>query len=721
MDPGKRLQAAIARHRAGDLSGAIEGYKAVLAARPNDIDALGNMGIAFQSLGRREDAVHVYRQAALVDPNAVNVRINLGIALLGLGRNHEAESSLREAISINENDAIAHANLGLALHAQRRVLEAVSSCRRALELRPDFPEAQLNLGTILRELGEFSAAEACCRRAASLRPRFAEAHLGHGNALRDLGRLDDAIMAYGRALDARPDFADAYVNLATALRFVGRLAESERNCRRALALQPNLAEAHLALACTLREIGRLDDAETSCRRAIAIKGDVSTFHSNLGNILRDLGRIDEAVSEFETAIALDRMDTNVHRGLLMTIMYSSTIDPNASFQLHRRFSAAFEDVPTANHGRFTNSPDPARRIRIGYLSSDFRSHAAAANLLPLLRAHDRSKLELFLYSEVGRPDLVTNSFAALADSWRSTVGMGDRDVAAMIREDFVDILVVLAGRFDANRPLVCLYDPAPICISSHDVATSGLSSIDYLISDRCLTPRDTIEHFSERLLCLPSFYLAEMPNDLPCTIERSGPIVFGCFNNVSKVSDPVLALWGSILASMPESKLALRYRTAYREPSIRRRVLTALTARGARSDQVAFPENAASYRKHLEIYNEVDIALDTFPFSGSTTTFDALIMGVPVVTLPGWSMVSRWSASMLTTLKLTELIAGSPDDYIAIVRRLSADRPKLAALRASLRDSFARSPLCDARRKARQYERFYRAAWRRWCKQSYRS
>ncbi len=263
--------------------------------------------------------------------------------------------------------------------------------------------------------------------------------------------------------------------------------------------------------------------------------------------------------------------------------------------------------------------------------------------------------------------------------------------------------------------MVCAFRPAPVQISSHDVATSGLAAIDYLVSDSVLTPRGTPERFVERLLRLPRFYLAELPSVLPRILPRKGPPVFGCFNNPAKASEPVLDLWARLLARLPGSTLVLRYLNWYEAETVRSRVHSALDRAGIDRSRVVFPAIAPSHLEHLEIYNEIDVALDTFPFSGSTTTFDALVMGVPVVTLPGWSMVSRWSATMLQGVGLESLIAESPEDYLDIAADIVADRDRLADLRSNLRARFAASPLCDARRRAGQVERLYRAVWRRWC------
>jgi len=289
-------------------------------------------------------------------------------------------------------------------------------------------------------------------------------------------------------------------------------------------------------------------------------------------------------------------------------------------------------------------------------------------------------------------------------------------VAALVRADEVDVLVVLAGRFDRNRPLVAAYRPAPVRVSFHDPGTSGLSAVEYLIADRTLVPRRREERFSERVVCLPSFYIhapLEGPQVGPLPAAERGYVTFGSFNNPAKVNDEVLALWGEVLRAVPGSRLKLKFKNWFGNQGLRERMLRGL---GSESDRVEFMAAEAARGEHLALYNDVDIALDPFPFTGSTTTFEALWMGVPVVTLAGAAMAGRWSASILQALKLPELVAGSRAEYVGIAAGLAGDLSRLAGLRAGLRDRVAGSPLCDGRSRARQVERIYRALWRRWCK-----
>jgi predicted O-linked N-acetylglucosamine transferase (SPINDLY family) len=322
------------------------------------------------------------------------------------------------------------------------------------------------------------------------------------------------------------------------------------------------------------------------------------------------------------------------------------------------------------------------------------------------------------YADVSAPDAMTARFQTAVDAWCPIAGLSDEDVAAKIRADRIDIVVVLAAHFDRNRPLVCAYRPAPIQISFHDLLTTGLEAVDYFIADRTVFPKGAVERFTERVIRLPSIYvhapLAEVPVPPP-PAAAAGLVTFGSFNNPAKINDQVLALWAKVLAAAPGSRLLLKFRNWFLVPSLQARIGAALRGFGVDPSRIQFDGAPDQTAGHLARYGRIDIALDTFPFSGSTTTFEALWMGVPVITLTGATVASRWSASILHTLKLEEFVADTPERYVGAAAALAGDSARLAGLRSTLRERICRSPLVDGGLRARQIERVYRAVWRRWC------
>jgi predicted O-linked N-acetylglucosamine transferase (SPINDLY family) len=365
--------------------------------------------------------------------------------------------------------------------------------------------------------------------------------------------------------------------------------------------------------------------------------------------------------------------------------------------------------------------DPERRLRIGYVSSDFVDHPIVRNLGPVLAHRNRERFEVVCYAETPRPDAETDRMRTVADRWRETVGHSDDEVAAQIAADGIDVLVCLASRLDKGRPLVAAYRAAPVQVSFHDPGTSGLTAMDYLIADPVLVPRRPVdpaqaERFSERVVRLPSFYIHAPlggPEVGALPAKTNGYVTFGSFNNPAKVNDEVLAVWGEVLRAVPTARLRLKFKNWFGNEGLRERVRRGLGDTGAR---VEFVGDEAGRAEHLSLYNDVDVALDPFPFTGSTTTFEALWMGVPVVTLAGSAMAGRWSASMLHALKLDALVAGTRAEYVTVASGLAGDLERLAGLRAGLRGRVAASALCNGPARARQVERLYRALWRRWCK-----
>jgi predicted O-linked N-acetylglucosamine transferase (SPINDLY family) len=357
---------------------------------------------------------------------------------------------------------------------------------------------------------------------------------------------------------------------------------------------------------------------------------------------------------------------------------------------------------------------------VGWLSCDFRNHPVARNLQPVFAGLDRRRFEAVCFADVPAPDATTEWFRGTAAAWHSTIGLDDGDVAKLIRSERIDIMVFIAGRFDTNRPQVASWRPAPVQVSFHDPATSGLATMDYLIADPVLAPPSRREYFTERVVRLPSYYihapLAGAPDPGPLPAASAGHVCFGSFNNPAKVNARTLAVWAEILRRLPDARLLLKYQNWFDSSLLRDRIYRQLGADVA--SRVDFCVARDRLEEHISLYRQIDIALDPFPFTGSTTTFEALSMGVPVVSLAGENMAARWSASILHALKLDELIGRTPEEYVTKAVALASDAARLAELRATLRARVAASPLCNGKLRARQMERLFRTFWRQWCGQS---
>ena len=391
------------------------------------------------------------------------------------------------------------------------------------------------------------------------------------------------------------------------------------------------------------------------------------------------------------------------------------------FTEHLRFSEKHSQGVARPAEDLTNDPTPDRRLRVGYLSSDFRNHPVGLVLLPLLSSHDRAEFEVFCYADVPRPDAMTERFRSTVDHWHTIVGKSDSEVAGMVRADAIDVLVCLAGHFDSNRPLVCAHRAAPVQVSFHDGATSGLEEMDYWLTDDFLHPPDTKEMFTEDLYRLPVFYqwlpIEEAPPVETLPADQAGFVTFGSFNNPAKVNEEVIGLWAEVLKSVPGSRLVLKYMNWYEQASLRDRLIDQFATGGIGSERLVFVAILDTINEHLGHYGEVDIALDPFPFNGATTTFQALWMGVPVVSLAGETFISRATGSILHHAGLGDLTVDTPEAYVACARNLAGDFERLRTLRKTLRERMATSPICNAPAHTRSVETAYRDMWRKWCAQ----
>ena len=720
MTVDQALQLAFQHHQAGRLLDAEGLYHQILAVQPRHADALHLAGLVAHQTGRHDLAVKMIFKAVAVSPMMPAFHLNLGAAYQKLGSFDKAIAAYGRALRINPGYAEAHNNLGNALKEKGRLHEAIESYRCALRHKPDHAEAHNNMGAALAGEGARVEAIAAYRRALQIKADYAEAHNNLGVALAEDGRLNEAVDAYRSALHFKPEYAEAHNNLGNALREQGQFGEAMSAYQRALQLRPTYAEAHNNLGVALTDKSQLGEAIASFGRAIQIMPDYAMAHNNLGNALKDGGQLVEAVAAYRSALRFKPDDAVAHSNLLLALHYLPGADVKALFDEHRRWDEVHArplEKAIKPHGK---DRGPERRLRIGYVSPDFRSQLSQF-LTPLLEAHDHTQFEVHCYSSVKRPDLITERLKKCADVWRDVLGVSDEKVAEQIREDGIDILVDLTQHVANNRLLAFARKPAPVQVAWLGYPnTTGMSAMDYRFTDAHADPPGSTEHLhSEQLVRLPESAwccraAADAPpvNTLPC--ERTGRVTFGCFNVHQKTNEPLLALWAEILKQTPGSRLLLKNHSLG-DASVQERTRVLLEKCGIEPGRVELALWAATAAGHLAEYGRVDIALDTFPYHGTVTTCEALWMGVPVVTLAGRTHVSRVGVSLLRNAGLPELIAESDEEYIRIAVKLAGEISRLAELRATLRARMAASPLMDGPRFARDVEHAYREMWRAWC------
>lgn len=699
---------------------AAESFRRALAANPRLAEAHINLGNACRETGKLDEAEKSYRKAIDIRPDLAVAHYNLGNVLLEKGFPAEAATRYQRALSLNPGYHEARLNLGAVLRDLGRLEEAADCYEHALGENPENPDIHVNLGAVLRDLGRASEAESLYRKALSLAPDSSLAHFNLGNALRDQGRIEEAAASFERAVALAPGCPSLYSNLGNALRDLGRLEEAVGVYRTALELEPENAEALVNLGNAFKEMGQLADAEDSYRRALLFQPDMAQTHFNLGTVYQDQCRIPEAIASYRQALALRPDHVIAHSNLLMNIQYDPESTPQTlleeSLDWERKHLAG---IRAANdHG---NDPDPERRIRIGYVSGDFRRHPVGYFLDGVLACHDPERVEVFCYANQSFGDDLTHRLRKNAHHWRDIHGNPDDRVETLIREDGVDILVDLSGHTARNLLTVFGRKPAPVQATwAGYVGTTGLSAMDYLISDCRETPHGTDGWYRETVVRLPDCYVCYTPPHYappvtPLPARTNGFVTFGCFNNLAKVNPRVVELWVKLLREIPGSRLLLVTKALGDAPT-RERFREAFVRSGL-EDRVIL-HGMVPHPELLARYGDVDIALDPFPYSGGLTTLESLWMGVPVITLGGDRFAARHSLSHLTAAGLPELIAADADSYREIAASLAGNLPRLESLRLGLRERMASSPLCDCRRFTRNLEEAFRAMWRRWCGKS---
>jgi len=585
---------------------------------------------------------------------------------------------LVKAIAVDDTVAAFHHMLGCALQAQGKIEDAAAAFNRTLELDPAHAKAANNLGCLLEATGNLNGAAQCYQTAVRNDPKLTHALYNLGNLYKQLGDAAEAAKYIGEALALEPAHAEWLCNLASLQYGRLQLDEAVASLQAAMKLDPAFDRAYSQLGAVQVVTGHIREARESLRKAQELKPDAAT-----------------------------------ESWLLLLEHYFTDQDPQATFDAHLAWADrhARRLTRVTDHG--SRSRSPGRRINIGYVSPDFVRHPVAYFIEPVLAAHDRQSFNVFCYSGAARADEVTARLRASAENWHDTSELTDEKLADRIYADGIDVLVDLAGHTGGGRLQVFARKPGRVQVTWLGYPdTTGLGMMDFRISDEVADPPGLTERFqSEKLVRLPGSFLcyappADSPEVAlpPATGDR---VTFGCFNNLAKVTPEMMALWAELLRRLPHARLILKSYGLASE-SARRGLRDLIQERGIDAGRLELLGSDRSPAEHLAKYGEIDIALDVFPYNGTTTTCEALWMGVPVVTLAGSTHVSRVSASILSSVGLAELVAQTPEQYLDIARRLAGDVDRRRALRTGMRARMLSSPLLDAPRFVRGLESAYR-------------
>jgi protein O-GlcNAc transferase len=570
--------------------------------------------------------------------------------------------------------------------------------------------------------GNLVQAENVYRKILKRQPNNAGAYYELGNVLQDKGHLNEALQCYKKTITIDPKFSGSYNNIGNVLRKSGRFEEAIYYYQKAIALAPNFAGSYYNLAQAMHDSGHLEEAITYYKKALQIDPSIANAYYNLGRALKEMGALEEAVSCYHRALQIDPNHVYAYNNILLLMNYSAKYDAQTIFIEHLRFAKQIAEPLYPRFFHYANDRSPSRRLRIGYVSPDFRRHAVNYFIWPVLASQKHERFEIFCYSDVLIPDNVTKRLQGFADHWRDIADMTDEKVAELVLKDGIDILVDLAGHTGCNRMLLFARKPAPVQVSWLGYPnTTGLPTIDYRIVDPYTDPHGLTDPFyTEKLLRLPESFLCYQPDENSPNVGHlpaiaSGHITFGSFNIFTKVTEEILTLWSDILTNIPHSHIVLKT-ISFADKRICEKVMKTFGQKGINAERVELLGHEEQFLRHLSLYNRIDIGLDTFPYNGTTTTCEAMWMGVPVITLAGNSHASRVGVSLLSNVGLTDLIATTYDEYMKIAVNLAADTRGLQKLRENLRIMMANSPLTDAKRFTENLENSYRYMWEIWCK-----
>jgi predicted O-linked N-acetylglucosamine transferase (SPINDLY family) len=671
-----------------------------------------NLGMALGAQNRWQDALGNYQTAVKLDPNYAQAYENMGVALERLGRGNEAVAAYGRSLQLNPQNAALFNTAGSLLQNMGRAQDALGAFSESARLVPDAVEPRINMAVVLNSMGKAHEAVAECEKLLAKGVDFGPLYNTMGNALQSSGRMAEAVKAYQNTLRLMPDYAIAYNNMGAALAQLGKTDDARASFKKACELDPNYAEAYNNLAVVTRD---MDEAMALLERAVALNPTYVDAFNNLGNAHKERGDLDRAMVAYRRSVEL-RPNPNHHSNLLLCMQYSISCDGKARLEECQRWEKLYGALgqPIAPH---INSRDPERKLKVGYVSADFRRHPVGRFMHGLLKHHDRNAVEITCYSMGQQQDDWTQRLKDVAQHWRHIANEPEGEAAKIIRDDGIDILVDLGMHTCGSSLRLFAAKPAPVqlCYLAF-VGTTGLSTMDYRLTDPYLEDRDQPDPWcSEKPVWLPDTYWCYTPLefDVPVSeapFQKNGHITFGSLNNFCKFNERVIVTWSQILRQNDSFRLYLHARGG----GHREQLLQRFEREGITRERITFM-GYVSEEEYLKAYANIDIALDPFPYAGGTTTCDALWMGVPVISIKGEVGVARAGLSVLTNAGWPELVTNSLDEYVKLALQLAEDPQRLREIRKIARPRMHASKLMEADSFARGVENAYRTMWREWC------
>jgi protein O-GlcNAc transferase len=678
------------------LTDAIPWYRRALEIKPDYIEAMVSLGVVLWRSREFDEAIDILEKARQIRPDSMEVISNLGNALFEGGRHDDALKVYQEVLALKPNSADAQNNLGRALVALGRKEEAKTHFERALEIAPAHAEALYNMGTLRLGIGDVNGAAQNFARAIEHNAAYIDGYIALAKVLYDVGALKDAMHYLDVVLRIRPEHPEGFIWRGMVLREKGEIPAALECFERVAVLKPDNPDGYALLGSTYWLMGEHDKAAKAGGEALLRNPEYPPVLNLQGNLAILTGQVKEALGWYRKAVINDPAYTDAYDNLLFVSNYHDEIDGAELARLHRSWGETVIAFPAAAPNR-----SPAlggAKIRVGFVSPDFRDHSVAYFVEPIFANLDRACFELHLYSSDRRMDTVTKRFSDYATQWTNITVLGDEPVAELIAKDKIDILVDLAGHTSGNRLGVFARKPAPVQMTYLGYPTgTGLPTMTHRLADWTTDPEGDEALNCEPPVRLARSYFCYLPSvDAPevgsLPAAKEGDISFGSFNNLAKISPTTVKIWAQVLKAVPRSTLLLKNR-GLTDKGVRRAMSERFAAAGVDLERIRYSAWEGSTQSHLALYGSVDIALDTYPYNGATTTCEALWMGVPVITLRGTTHASRMGASILSAAGCPQFISGCEDEFVAHCAALAGDLWTLAKLRQGLREQVRSSAL----------------------------
>ena len=745
------------KYQLGELPVAKEFLQRAIDQQPNLTEAHHNLGNVFTGLGDFPAALSSYNSALKLNPDSFQALTNKGNVFRVQEKYADARSAYEKALSIEPNYASAQNGLGIVFAAENNFIAAISAHKKALEINPELPAAHADLARAYFNAGQFEDTLINYYHALSIDPTAADVHFGIGNLFFQQGRYKDAIRAYQCALSLNPENTQMLTNLGNAysaagdikaaeicyqktlkqdekdvkalsnrannLQLSGNLNEAEEQLRQALQSAPSDIEVLNNLGKLLVQRFRPGEGIEILKRALAINPKMVPALYNYGYGLNQFGLNTESIETLREVVALQPDSHLINSTLLLYLSYEPDLSAEELLAEHKTWAQRHAAPLASRIQPHRNKVDSTRKLRVGYVSMDLGRHPVGYMSHSVLTQHDSDQFEVYYYSGRAVEDDITKLYRSKATQWRKTLGISDTDLAQMIRDDEIDILIDLAGHTAGGRLPVFAEKPAPVQVTWIGYCdTTGLDTIDYILMDDATAPASTEELFSEKVVRLPDTRFCYSPPEYapqvsPLPALLNGHVTFGSLSNLLKVTEDVLQAWADLLKRVSNSRLLIVWNTL-QESERRERILDIFRRNDIDPLRIEFRFKAQTHESILREYNDIDIGLDTFPYSGGITTSEAMWMGVPVVTLRGCRAVSRQSASIIAAAGYHDLIADSVAEYLDIAANLSTDFGRLYEIRKNQRSRISKSKFCDAPLFVNNLENAYRTMWQTWCEHS---